>query len=92
MFVLSNDLFYAIGGESGIQLWSNGVPLSGDVTDKISFWEAGTEVNEYPGAGLHQPPRINGGTTESGVVSMVNDGFSYPAVSDVIKVIITTIQ
>jgi hypothetical protein len=92
MFVQSNDLFYAIGGESGIQLWSNGVPLSGDVTSMMTFWDAGTEVNEYPGAGLHQPPRINGGTTEAGVVKMVNDGFTYPSVSDVIKVTITPMQ
>jgi hypothetical protein len=92
MFVQSNDLFYAVGGESGISLWNNGVPLSGDVTSYLMLWDAGTEVNEYPGAGLHQPPRINGGPTENGVVKIVNDGFSYPSVSDVIKVTITAMK
>jgi hypothetical protein len=92
MFVQSNDLFYAVGGESGIALWNNGVPLSGDITSMLMLWDAGTEVNEYPGAGLHQPPRINGGMTENGVVKMVNDEFSYPPVSDIIKVTITTMQ
>ena len=92
MLVQSNDLFFSIGGESGIALWNNGVPLSGDITSQLMFWDAGTEVNEYPGAGLHQPPRINGGTTENGVVKMVDDGFTYPSVSDVIKVTITAMQ
>jgi len=92
MFVQSNDLFFSIGGESGIALWNNGVPLSGDITSHLMLWDAGTEVNEYPGAGLHQPPRINGGTAENGVVMVVNDGFSYPAVNEVIKVSITAIQ
>jgi len=92
MFVQSNDLFYAVGGESGIALWNNGTPLSGDITSKLMLWDAGTEVNEYPGAGLHQPPRINGGMTEGGVVRMVDDGFFYPAVDDVLKVTITPMQ
>jgi hypothetical protein len=92
MFVQSNDLFYSIGGESGIALWNNGIPLSGDVTSGLMLWDAGTEVNEYPGAGLHQPPRINGGSTENGVVKMVDDGFIYPAVNEVIKVSITPMQ
>jgi hypothetical protein len=89
MFVQSNDLFYAAGGESGIELWNGDTPLSGDITSQLLLWDAGTEVNEYPGAGLHQPPRINGGMTENGVVKMVNDGFTYPSLSDVIKVTIT---
>jgi len=92
MFVQSNDLFFSIGGESGIALWNNGVPVSGDVTSQLMLWDAGTEVNEYPGAGLHQPPRINGGTAENEVVMEVNDGFSYPSVSDIIKVTITAMQ
>jgi len=92
MFVQSNDLFFSIGGESGIALWNNGVPLSGDITSQLMLWDAGTEVNEYPGAGLHQPPRINGGTAENGVVMVVNDGFSYPSVNEVIKVTITAMQ
>lgn len=89
MLVQSNDLFYAVGGSSGIELWNNDAPLSGDITSMMRLWDAGTEVNEYPGAGLHQPPRINGGTAENGVVMEVNDGFTYPSVNEVIKVTIT---
>ena len=89
MFVQSNDLFYAPDRDAGIELWNNGTPLSGDITSRILLWDAGTEVNEYPGAGLHQPPRINGGMTEGGVVREVDDGFVYPSVNDVIKVTIT---
>lgn len=89
MFVQSNDLFYAVGGEPEIALWNNGVPLNGDITSMVMLWDAGTEVNEYPGAGLHQPPRINGGMDENGVVRLVNDSFSYPTVDEVIKVTLT---
>ena len=92
MFVQSNDLFYSVGGETGIKLWNNDVPVNGDITSMVMLWDAGTEVNEYPGAGLHQPPRINGGMTENTVVSIVNDGFSYPSVNEVIKVTITPMQ
>ncbi|MBT4512831.1 MAG: hypothetical protein HOC20_11565, partial [Chloroflexi bacterium] len=48
MFVQSNDLFYA-PGENGIALFSNGSPISGDVTGMVYLWDAGTELNEEPG-------------------------------------------
>ncbi|WP_282053427.1 spondin domain-containing protein [Maribacter luteus] len=92
MFVQSNDLFYA-PGENGIALYdANGNALTGDVTEMINLWDAGTEVNEAPGIGANQPPRQSGpnsGTTENGMVLdivNVNDGFTYPAVEEVIKV------
>jgi hypothetical protein len=44
MFGQSNDLFYA-PNESGIALFSNSKPISGDITAKIILWDAGTEVN-----------------------------------------------
>ena len=41
MFVQSNDLFYAPGGE-GIPVFDQtGTPLSGDITDQIYLWDAG---------------------------------------------------
>ena len=55
------------------------------------LWDAGTEVNEEPGVGLNQAPRQAGpntGMTENGIVKMVNDGYTYPAVSEVIRVTI----
>jgi hypothetical protein len=95
MFVPSNDLFYA-PDESGIALYDGaGMAVSGDVTSQISLWDAGTEVNEEPGVGANQPQRQTGpntGTDEGGVVQLVSatgDGFTYPAVTDVIQVTIT---
>ena len=51
------------------------------------LWDAGTEVNEYPGAGIHQGP---GDNQESENVMQVNDSFTWPQVSQVIKVTITS--
>lgn len=95
MFVQSNDLFFA-PDEAGIPLYdANGNPISGDITDRLQLWDAGTEVNEEPGTGPNQVLRQenpNDGIAEGGNVlpiNQVNDGFSYPAVSDVIKVTVT---
>ena len=89
MLVQTNDLFYA-PGTNGISLFdSDGTPRTGDITDMIMLWDAGTEVNEKPGFGMYQAPRQSGpnmGMDENGVVEQVNDGFEYPGVSSVIKV------
>ncbi len=93
MFVPSNDLFFG-PGESGIRLFdANGDPLSAeDVTDQIELWDAGTEVNEEPGVGPNQvqrqgPPNTGPADPDS-TIRLVNDGFTYPQVSEVIKVVI----
>lgn len=91
MFIQSNDLF--VGPEDGgISLFdSSGNAMSGDVTGYLSIWDAGTEVNEEPGVGPNQAPRQSGpntGIDEHGVVHEVNDGYDYPAVSDMLKVTI----
>jgi hypothetical protein len=83
----SNDLFFA-PGDMGIRLFEGTTPVSGDVTSQIMLWDAGTEVNEYPGAGIHQGP---GGVDQTENVMTVNDGFTWPEVSQVIKVTITAI-
>jgi hypothetical protein len=91
MYVQSNDLFFA-PAESGIDLFPGGTALSGDVTGMVLLWDAGTEVNEQPGVGLHQAPRQSApdtGPAEGGDVRQVNDGFSYGAVSDHVRVTIT---
>ena len=94
MFVQSNDLYYAFG-PSGLPLFDDsGNPVTGDVTDQVSLYDAGTEVNEEPGTGPNQAPRQSdtdtgmdeGGTIRS--IDQVNDGFQYPAVEDVIQVTI----
>ncbi|MEQ9426670.1 MAG: spondin domain-containing protein [Cyclobacteriaceae bacterium] len=94
MYVQSNDLFFAPEAE-GIALYdANGAPITGDITSMISLWDAGTEVNEEPGTGANQAPRQSGadtGTDEGGTVELienVNDGFTYPSVSDAIAVTI----
>ncbi len=95
MLVQSNDLFYA-PNPNGIALYdTNGTPTTGDVTNMIDLWDAGTEVNEMPGMGENQPPRQSGentGTDENGTIKLiadVSDGFMYPSTSDIIKIDLT---
>jgi hypothetical protein len=91
MFGQSNDLFFA-PDEEGISLYNDRNPITADITEQIKLWDAGTELNEEPGAGPNQAPRQSGpntGTVENGIVkeiSNVMDGYTYPKVSDVIKV------
>lgn len=95
MYVQSNDLFYS-PGENGIALFVGGTAIAGDITSQIMLWDAGTEVNEEPGVGLNQAPRQSDpdtGTTESNpvmLISDVDDGFTYPSVADIIRVMITS--
>jgi hypothetical protein len=88
MLVHTNDLFYS-PSEMGIALFSGDTPLSGDITTKVMLYDAGTEVNEIPGVGIHQPARLNGGMDENGNVRVVDDMYTYPAVSDAVKITIT---
>lgn len=78
----SNDLFFATG-EKGLRLFEGTTPISGNVTGQVMLWDAGTEKNEYPGAGIHQGP---GGIDETKPVMIVNDGFHWPEPNQVIKV------
>lgn len=91
MFIQSNDLFVG-PSERGIPLFDRrDNPISGDITGYLSLWDAGTEVNEEPGVGPNQAPRQSGpdtGIDEHGVVQVVDDGFTYPAVDEVIRVTI----
>jgi hypothetical protein len=91
MYGQSNDLFYA--PKSALDLFDKyGNPLSGDITDKLMLWDAGTEVNQAPGVGDEQAPRQkmpNTGKDENGVVRPVSDGFVYPNTKEVLRVTIT---
>jgi hypothetical protein len=93
----SNDWFYA-PAESGIPLFKNGKPISGDITAQIILWDAGTEVNQEPGIGPDQGPRQkapNTGEAENGVVRNakdVNYGSAYAKVSSVMRVAIKPMQ
>jgi hypothetical protein len=89
----SNDWFYS-PAESGIALFKDGKPLSGDITSEIILWDAGTEVNQEPGIGPDQGPRQkapNTGEAEKGVVRNVKDvkyGKAHANVSSVMRVTI----
>lgn len=89
MLVQSNDLFVA---PEGVSLFTNGNPMSGDITMYLKLWDAMTEKNEAPGAGMYQAPRQSGanmGMDETGMVDMVNDMYTYPDVMDMLKVTLT---
>ena len=92
MYVQSNDLFLA-PDETGIALFIDGQPISGDITAQIGLWDAGTEVNEESGVGENQAPRqaaANTGADEGGAVRLVDDGFTYPAVADIVRITISS--
>jgi hypothetical protein len=89
MFGQSNDLFYAPGDKAIALFDAAGHPITADITSQLSLWDAGTEVNEEPGAGANQAPRQpapNTGRAESGVIRVVKDGFKYPATREVVRV------
>jgi len=91
MFVQSNDLFYAPDGD-GIAVYDNdGMPLSGDITDQVYLWDAGTELNQEPGMGTDQAPRQAGAGTGAADANNtvrldMNEFGNLPAVDDAIQV------
>ncbi len=93
MLVQSNDLFFGFG-EAGLALFDNaGQAISGDMTSEVMLWDAGTEENQWPGAGTDQPLRQSGpnvGDADSDdTVRLINDGYLYPAVSAAVTLTIT---
>ena len=76
MFGQSNDWFYAPSA-NGIALFdSKGNPVSGEITNQLYLWDAGTEKDEEIGIGPNQGPRqkgMNTGEAENGVVHRVKD-------------------
>lgn len=91
MMVHSNDLFYAPGPE-GIALWDGHEQITGDITDKIQLWDAGTEMNEEPGEGMHQPLQGGPATGEADPnpnVRLADDEWeTLPEVDSVIRVML----
>lgn len=91
MYVQSNDLFFS-PGSNGVALYDMDMALSGDITDQILLYDAGTEMNEELGMGPNQAPRQsepNMGMDEMGQVmalDMMDD--MYPTASAVIRVTI----
>ncbi len=74
----SNDIFFAFG-EEGIKLSFGNDEKN--ITDEVMLWDAGTEVNEYPGTKSMD-------TDERGNVRLLDDDFTYPSVNKIIKVTI----
>ncbi|NBB87887.1 MAG: hypothetical protein GVY12_16895 [Bacteroidetes bacterium] len=94
MYVQSNDFFYAFPPEGLALFDASNMPISGDVTDQVALWDAGTEVDEEPGVGLNQIIRSSPdtGPAEGGAIIRVqgqNDGYSYPSPSQIIRVTVT---
>ena len=89
MFVQSNDLFYAFAPE-GLALYDeNGDAVTGDVTDQLFLYDAGTEEDQVPGANASDnqkpnqtPTETNKGPDENETVQLVENaptnGFTYP--------------
>ncbi len=75
MLVHSNDIF-AAPAAGGIALFdAAGAPLaSADLTDRLLFWDVGSEMNEAPGMGPNQAPRQSG--PDTGPSEGVVDRFS----------------
>ncbi|MDX1638543.1 MAG: spondin domain-containing protein, partial [Balneolaceae bacterium] len=91
MYVESNDLFYA-PVDVGIELFPDGTPVTGDVTEQIQLWDAGTEANEEPGVGsnqvLRQPGPDTGPPDSNSDIRPVDDGYDYGNTTDRITVTI----
>ena len=92
----SNDGLVATGRD-GIDLFdAAGAPVNGNVTLRLSLWDAGTEVNEDPGLGRNQGLRQGAayaGDPERSPVRPMSEaefGSLWPAVDRLVKVTITT--
>lgn len=97
MFVQSNDLFYAFAPE-GLDLYDDqGNAVTGNVTDQLGLYDAGTEQDTEPGTGPDQKPAQDASATDQGpdedenvtlVSNAASNSFTYPNTSDVIDVTI----
>ncbi len=93
MLVQSNDLFLA-PADDGLALYSGDTPISGDVTDQVTIWDAGTEIDQPLGSGEDQAPRQTGpgagAPDEIGTVRMLMGGDrGLPEIGDLVSVTVT---
>ena len=97
MFVQSNDAFYG-PDPAGIPLWSSsGRPISGDITGRVSLWDAGTEADQAPGLGSNQAPHQAGPNTggadpDQRVRLAEENGLGYPDVASVVRVVMRSAE
>jgi hypothetical protein len=95
MYVPSNDVF--VSAPSGLELFDDGEPVDGELSGDVALFDAGTEVNGQPGADPTGAPlqKQNDGPragAQEGVVQpldVVDDGFQYASVEEVIDVQLT---
>lgn len=96
MLVQSNDMFLAPAG-GGIPLFDDeGEPIAGQfVTDKLLFWDAGTEINEVLGEGANQAPRqlsANiGPKDENATVRPADASLDFPTVVETVRVYVVQV-
>ena len=96
MLAATNDVFFA-PLDSGIPLFdTDNAPTTGDVSNQIYLWDAGTEGNEEPGIGPNTVTNQlapNTGTPGEGKVQLLSavttDTYSYPSAQSVLKVTIS---
>jgi len=85
--VEANDWFFALD-PAGLPLYNNGTPISGDITNLVKLWDAGTELNQELGVGnatvLNQPSRDYGAPDPDNRVRLVTE--TTPAVASMIRV------
>jgi hypothetical protein len=97
----SNDWFFAPGPD-GIPLFKpDGTPNTGDVTQYVTLWDSGTEIDQEPAVGDATAPRQpspnygaedpNNLVREVPRIATLTDGstFTLPVTSDMIRVTLT---
>jgi hypothetical protein len=92
MLVESNDLFYAFDPVGQELFTDDGSPRTGNLGDAVTLWDAGTEVNQWPGAGpdqgARQPVPGAGDPDPDTDLRPVDDGYAYPQTSEVIEIVV----
>ncbi|MEM9195369.1 MAG: spondin domain-containing protein [Myxococcota bacterium] len=92
MVVPSNDLIFAFD-PAGIELFdAAGMPVSGEMSAMLQIWDAGTEIDQFPGVGLdqvHLQPMPNTGADDPDSNVRVYAGGNFPAASELLNVTIT---
>ena len=99
MFIPSNDWFYTpTDADNSLDLFVDGQPVSGTVDQSdVAIWDAGTEVDEEPGAGPNQVQRQEAPNTgdpdpDTSVASLTGRGQSVSLNGQVLQVTITPQQ
>ena len=104
MFGQSNDWFFAPLGGSLALYDDEGEPISGDITDQIGLYDAGTEIDEEPAVGPHTAPNQASSADGPGdpdpddtvrlvpnpVTLTAGDDFARPSVDEMIAVTLTS--